>query len=90
MTSLTIHAQERARERRISFDEIRICAAKGKEIYRTRDSKTLRFHKLCLIVSLQTDEIVTVFRVETDKRKAKAKRKHQRKLKIHDKHQRKM
>ena len=90
MTSLTMHAQERARERRISFDEIKTCAAKGKEIYRTRDSKTLRFHKLCLIVSLHTDEIVTVFRIETDKRKAKAKRKHQRKMKIHDKHQRKM
>lgn len=84
--SMTAHAQQRAHERRIGLDEIKICAAMGKEVCRDEESRTVKFHKLCLIVSVKTGEIVTVFRTETDKRRAKAKRKKQRKIKLHDKH----
>ena len=86
--SMTMHAQERARERRIGFDEIRTCAARGTEIARDGESKTIKFHKLCVVISLKTDDIVTVFRMETDKRRAKMKRKHERKARIHNKHDR--
>ena len=86
--SMTAHAQQRAQERRIGFDEIRTCAARGTEIARDGESKTIKFHKLCVVISLKTDDIVTVFRMETDKRRAKMRRKHQRKVKIHGKHER--
>ena len=88
--SMTAHAQQRARERRIGFDEIRTCAAQGREISRDGDSRTVKFHRLCLVMNTRTGEVVTVYRVETDKRRAKAKRRHQRKVKIHSKHERKM
>lgn len=88
--SMTAHAQQRSRERSIGLDEIRICAAKGKEVCRDEGTRTVKFHKLCLVISLDTGDIVTVFRFETDKRRAKAKRKKQRKIKLHDKHLRRM
>jgi len=88
--SMTWHAQQRAIERGIDIDTIMAVAEMGKEISRDETSRTVRFKKHCIVINPESSEIVTVYRMESHKRRAKKRRQYKRKMQLIGKHERKM
>lgn len=87
---MTLHAQERAAERGIDIDTIMAVAAMGKEIAHNSNSRTFKFKQHCLVINHDMSEIITVYKTDTHKRRAKKKRQERRKMLLKDKHERKM
>ena len=87
--SLTLHAQNRCRERHITYSEVCEVAELGVEISRDNMSRTLKLRRLCVVLNTRTGEVVTVFRQPSAKKKAKNQRQHKRKMALLDRHERK-
>ena len=86
--SLTLHAQERAREREISWSEICETMEYGHEIARDKISRQIRLGRICLVQSLKTQEIITVYREARTKKRLKNYRRWMKMKFIHSKHDR--
>ena len=87
--SLTLHAQQRCRERGISYLEICEAVECGREVTRDDKSRTVKLRRLCVVLNTRTGEVVTVFRQPSAKKKAKNQRQHKRKMALLDRHERK-
>lgn len=87
---MTLHAKERALERGIDIDTILAVAKMGKEIHRDEQATVIQFRRHCIVLNTATAEVVTVYRTESHKRRAKKKRQNNRRLELINKHIRKM
>lgn len=86
---LTLHAQQRAAERGIDEETIRTVASMGRLIESDDYTHTLRYKRHCLVITRDYSSIITVYKTESDKKRAKKNRQHKRRMAQINKHARK-
>ena len=83
---LTQHAQQRAEERGISYSEICETVLRGDEVHRDKTSRTMKFRRICVVLNLSNDDVVTVYRHFKKKKATKKLRQHKKKMYYFDLH----
>lgn len=85
---LTLHAQQRAIERGIDEETIRAVASMGRLIESDDYTHTLQYKRHCIVITRDYSSIITVYKTESDKKRAKKNRKYKRRMEQINKHAR--
>lgn len=86
---LTLHAQQRAAERGVDEETIRAVASMGRLVESDDYTHTLRYKRYCLVITRDYSSIITVYKIESDKKRAKKNRQYKRRMAQINKHARK-
>ena len=86
---LTLHAQQRAAERGVDEETIRAVVSMGRLVESDDYTHTLRYKRHCLVITRDYSSIITVYKIESDKKRAKKNRQYKRRMAQINKHARK-
>lgn len=86
---LTLHAQQRAAERGIDEETIRAVTSMGRLVESDDNSCTMQYKRYRIVFTPDYSGIITVYKVESDKKRAKKNRQYKRRMKQFNKHARK-